>query len=257
LKKRSTLEEEHANGLRKICRITHENLRRPEHRQGSFAQSYDDITRIHERMADNGIQFAASLHQMHEDLLEMASNIERGRKHWKQTGLTAEQRLADTEAAMRKSKAKYDAVADDYDRARTGVGQSGKKFGLKGPKSAAQHEEDLLRKVQAADGDYASKVQLVQSTRAEHLTKGRPDTIKSIQDLIRECDSALTLQMQKFGKSVSPRAVYRADVKKQHSTRSSYCTMVLALVRSKDMRSRAKNRTASAKQSLPLITKRI
>src|SRR5271156_354571 len=186
LKKRSTLEEEHANGLRKICRITHENLRRPEHRQGTFAQSYDDITRIHERMADNGIQFAASLHQMHEDLLEMASNIERGRKHWKQTGLTAEQRLTDAEAAMRKSKAKYDAVADDYDRARTGAGQSGKKFGLKGPKSSAQHEEDLFRKVQAADRDYALKVQSAQSTRADYLTKGRPDTIKSIQDLISE-----------------------------------------------------------------------
>jgi hypothetical protein len=204
LKKRSTLEEEHANGLRKISKATHDNMRRPEHRQGSFANSYDEITRIHERMADNGIQFAASLHQMHEDLLEVASNIERGRKHWKQTGLAAEQRLADTEAAMRKSKAKYDAIAEDYDRARTGDRQSGKKFGLKGPKSAAQLEEDLLRKVQGADTDYASKVQLAQNTRAEHLTKGRPDAVRSIQDLIRECDSALTLQMQKFGKYLDP-----------------------------------------------------
>ena len=152
-------------------------------------------------MADNGIQFAASLHQMHEDLQELASNMERGRKHWKQTGLQAEQRLVDTETAMRKSKAKYDAIAEDYDRARTGDRQAGKKFGLKGPKSAAQHEEDLLRKVQAADSDYGSKVQMAQSARAEHLTKGRPDTVRSIQELIRECDSALTLQMQKFGKS--------------------------------------------------------
>jgi hypothetical protein len=151
-------------------------------------------------MADNGLQFATSLHQMHEDLLEMVSNIERGRKHCKQTGLAAEQRLIDAEAAMRKSKAKYDSIADDYDKVRTGDRQSGKKFGLKGPKSAAQHEEELLRKVQAADGDYSSKVQLAQSTRAEHLSKGRPETAKSIQDLIRECDSALTLQMQKFGK---------------------------------------------------------
>lgn len=196
LKKRSTLEEEHATGLRKICRITHENLRRPEHRQGSFSQSYDEVTRIHERMADNGIQFAASLHQMHEDLLEMASHIERGRKHWKQTGLAAEQRLAETEAAMRKSKAKYDSIAEDYDRARTGDRQPGKLFGLKGPKL----EEDLLRKVQAADGEYGSKVQVAQSARSEIISRSRPEAVKSLQDLIRECDSALTLQMQKFGK---------------------------------------------------------
>ncbi|KAA8576045.1 hypothetical protein EYC84_006208 [Monilinia fructicola] len=128
--------------------------------------------------------FGVSLHQMHDDLMEMASNMEKGRKHWKNTGLAAEQRAADAEAAMRKSKVKYDALADEYDRARTGDRQSGKIFGLKGPKSAAQHEEDLLRKVQAADADYASK--------------SKAEAVKALEDLIQECDSALTLQMQKF-----------------------------------------------------------
>ncbi|KAH9216172.1 hypothetical protein DL95DRAFT_363611 [Leptodontidium sp. 2 PMI_412] len=198
LKKRSTLEEEHSNGLKKLCRITAENIRRPEHRHGSFLQSYEEVTNIHERMSDNGAQFATSLHQMHEDLLEIALNIERGRKHWKTTGLTAEQRVADAEAAMRKSKAKYDSLAEDYDRAKTGDRQQSKKFGLKGPKSAQQHEEDLLRKLRAADEDYAAKVQAAQSQKAELLSKTRPDAVKALEDLIKECDSALTLQMQKF-----------------------------------------------------------
>jgi hypothetical protein len=201
LKKRSTLEEEHSNGLKKLCRLTTESIRRPEHRHGTFLHSYEEVTNIHERMADNGAQFASSLHQMHEDLLELASNMERGRKHWKATGLAAEQRVADIEAAMRKSKAKYDGLAEDYDRARTGDRQSGKIFGLKGPKSAAQHEEDLLKKVQAADADYASKVQTAQAQRAELWSKLRPEAVKALQDLIKECDSALTLQMQKFGES--------------------------------------------------------
>lgn len=161
------------------------------------------MTNIHERMSDNGAQFATSLHQMHEDLLEIASNIERGRKHWKTTGLTAEQRVAEAEAAMRKSKAKYDSLAEDYDRAKTGDRQQVKKFGLKGPKSAQQHEEDLLRKLRAADEDYATKVQAAQSQRAELLAKTRPEAVKALEDLIKECDSALTLQMQKFGKSIS------------------------------------------------------
>ncbi|KFX99853.1 hypothetical protein V490_01598, partial [Pseudogymnoascus sp. VKM F-3557] len=215
LQKRSKLEEDHSIGLKKISRITHDNLRRPEHRQGSFIASYDEVTRIHDRMAENGAQFAASLYQMHEDMLEMAANVERGRKHWKTTGLSAEQRLVDAESAMRKSKAKYDTLAEDYDRARTGDRQSTKKFGLKGPKSAAQHEEDLLRKAQAADADYASKVNTAQSVRHEHLSRGRPEAVKGLMDLINECDSALALQMQKFaafneklllhnGMSVSP-----------------------------------------------------
>lgn len=149
-------------------------------------------------MAENGVQFASSLHQMHDDLVELATNMERGRKQWKQTGLTAEQRVIDAENLMRKAKSKYDSLAEDYERTRTGDRQAGKKFGLKGPKSAAQHEEDLLRKVQAADQDYASKVQIAQQQRKELLASQRPQAVKAVQDLIRECDAALTLQLQKF-----------------------------------------------------------
>ena len=200
LKKRSTLEEEHAQGLRKLCRGTHESARRPDNRQGSYVQNYDEVVRIHERMADNGIQFALSLHQMQEDLHDLAANMERGRKQWKQTGLSAEKRVQDSESLMEKAKAKYDSLAEDYDRARTGDKQSGRVFGLKGPKSAAQHEEDLNRKLQAADTDYSSKVQAAQSQRQELLTSSRPQALQALQEIINECDSGLTLQLQKFGR---------------------------------------------------------
>ena len=151
-------------------------------------------------MADNGVQFALSLHQMHEDLQDLTMNMERGRKHWKQTGLSAEKRVQDSESLMEKAKAKYDALAEDYDRARTGDKQSGRVFGLKGPKSAAQHEEDLNRKLQAADADYQSKVQQARSSRQELINTLRPQAIKGLLDTIKECDSGLTLQLQKFGK---------------------------------------------------------
>ncbi|KAI4110651.1 MAG: hypothetical protein LQ339_001227 [Xanthoria mediterranea] len=198
LKKRSTLEEEHAQGLKKICKSSHESSRRPDNRQGSYAQHYDEVIGIHDRLADNGVQFALSIHQMHEDLHDLAVNIERGRKQWKQTGLNAEKRVQDSEALMEKAKAKYDSLADDYDRARTGDKQSGRVFGLKGPKSAAQHEEDLNRKMQAADADYASKVQTARSQRQELISTQRPQAVKAILDLINECDAGLTLQLQKF-----------------------------------------------------------
>ena len=198
MKKRAALEEEHAQGLKKLCRTSHDTTRRPESRQGSYSRSFDEITRIHDNMADNGIQFALSLHQMHEDLQELAAEKDRSRKQWKQTGLSAEKRVQDSEAAMEKAKAKYNYLAEDYDRARTGDKQTGR-FGLKGPKSAAQVEEDLHRKVQAADTDYAFKVQTAQGLRRELVSTSRPQTAQALQQLINECDSGLTLQMQKFG----------------------------------------------------------
>lgn len=147
-------------------------------------------------MADHGLHFAMSVHQMSDDLQEMASNVERGRKHWKHTGLSSEQRLQDAEAATVKAKSKYDVLAEQYDRARTGDRQSGR-FGLK-TKSAAQQEEDLHRKVQAADADYLTKVQGAQASRQELVTSLRPQAVRALTDLIVECDSGVTLQLQKL-----------------------------------------------------------
>ncbi|KAB8267971.1 hypothetical protein BDV30DRAFT_21804 [Aspergillus minisclerotigenes] len=197
LKKRSSLEEEHAQGLRKLSRSLLDASVRTDNRQGTYGQSHNDLSRFHDRMADHGLQFAVSLQQMADNLHELASNIERGRKQWKQTGLNAEKRVMEAEAAAEKAKAKYESLAEQYDRVKTGDKQSGK-FGLKGPKSAAQHEEELLRKVQNADSDYASKVQAAQAARQELVSTHRPQAVHNIQQLISECDSGLTLQMQKF-----------------------------------------------------------
>ncbi|GFF45738.1 Rho GTPase activator (Rgd1), putative [Aspergillus lentulus] len=197
LKKRSSLEEEHAQGLRKLSRSLNDAANRPDNRQGTYGSSYNDLNRFHERMADHGLQFAVSLQQMADDLHELATNIEKGRKQWKQTGLSAEKRVTEAEAAAEKAKAKYESLAEQYDRVKTGDKQGGK-FGLKGHKSAAQHEEELLRKVQNADGDYAAKVTAAQAARRELISTHRPQAVQNIQKLIAECDSGLTLQLQKF-----------------------------------------------------------
>lgn len=198
MKKRSAIEEEHAQSLKKVSRTSTESLRRPDSRQGTFARGYEDISRIQERMADNGIQFALSLHQMHEDLQELAADKELGRKEWKHKGLLWEKRVVDAQTAMDKAKGKYNSLAEDYDRARTGERQTAR-FGLKGPKSAAQVEEDLHRRMLAADTEYASKVQIAQHLQQELVTALRPQAIKSVEYLINECDAGLSLQMQKFG----------------------------------------------------------
>jgi hypothetical protein len=199
LKKRSHLEDEQAQSLKKHCRITQENMRRADHRQGSFSQIYDEMMFMQERMAENGIQFASSLQQMHDDLIELAAVAERSRKSWKANGLAAEQKVADLETAMRKSKAKYDSLAEEYDRARAGeVKQSGKVFGAFKNKPAAQQEAELLKKAEAADQTYQNHVTTLQIEKAQLETSTRPDAIKSLQELIREIDSGLTLQMQKF-----------------------------------------------------------
>ncbi|KUL83927.1 hypothetical protein ZTR_06837 [Talaromyces verruculosus] len=197
LKKRSVLEDEHAQGLKKLARQTQELAHKPETRQGTYRRAQDEITRIHEQMADHGLQFAVSLYQMSVDLSELSENIEKSRKQWKASGLAAEKKVTDAEALVEKAKAKYDTLAEQYDRVKTGDKQGGK-FGLKGHKSAVQQEEELSRKVQNADADYQAKVQAAQSARKELLASHRPQTIHQLRQLIFECDSGVTLQLQKY-----------------------------------------------------------
>lgn len=197
LRERAILEEKHANGLKKLTRSTQELVRRPENRQGSFGQSYEEMTRIQDRMADNGMEFAQNLHMMAEELQDLAAGSERGRKEWKHKGLDAEQRATDAELTMEKAKARYFSLAEQYDRARTGERQ-GKSFGLKGPKSAAQQEEALLSKVQNADAEYSDRVQAARSQRQELISSSRPQALRELQNCIMECDAGLGMQLQKF-----------------------------------------------------------
>lgn len=181
--------------------MTQENMHRPEHREGTFAHAYDEMMVIHDRMADNAAQFAQSLHQMHDDLLELATVAERNRKGWKTNALAAEQKVADLEAAMRKSKSKYDSLAEEYDRVRTGEGKQGRVLGAFKQKSAAQQEEDLLKKVQMADQTYHGTVLALQGDKSALESSTRPEAVKALQDITKETDSGLLLQMQKFGTS--------------------------------------------------------
>ena len=63
-----------------------------------------DVSKVHDKMAENGIQFASSLHQMHDDLAELTANMERGRKRWKEQGLNNEKRVKEAELLMEKAK---------------------------------------------------------------------------------------------------------------------------------------------------------
>ncbi|KAF4548483.1 RhoGAP domain-containing protein 2 [Elsinoe fawcettii] len=197
LKKRSVMEDDHQKSMKRLIKTTEEALHHTESRQGSYRRQMEEALKTHAKMANNTNSFALSLGQMHEDLTQLTNNMERGRKEWKHEGLSAEKRASDAEALMNRAKAKYDGLADDYDRAKTGDVKGKAKF-IKGPKSAAQYEEGVLQKLQVADNDYQEKVQAAKAQRDELIKSMRPRAVKALLDLIRECDSALAMQLQKY-----------------------------------------------------------
>ncbi|KAK5736462.1 Rho GTPase-activating protein [Elasticomyces elasticus] len=198
LQKRSKLEEDQAKELKKLAALHIDSVRKSEVRGGSFATQVTEVMKVHDRMAENGMQFALSLHQMHEDLNVLTANMERGRKVAKHEGLEAEKRASDAEAAMQKAKSKYDSLAEEYDRAKTGDTKGSRRMGLKGPKSQEQYEENLQRKLQVADSDYEERVRAAKSQRDSLVSQLRPKMVRQLRELCKECDAGVTLQLQKF-----------------------------------------------------------
>lgn len=194
------MEDDHAKDMQRLCRSTADAVASRDARPASFAFQFDEVIKMHLSIADNETSFGLNLHRMSEDLEDLARNIEQQRKQWKATGLSAEHRVQSAEKALDKAKQKYDSLAEDYDHAKTGDRVSGRGFSFR-PKSGANLEEDLLRKLNAGDADYQSKVQQAQSLRQDLVTSARPQTVQALLQLIKECDAAVTLQLQKFGKS--------------------------------------------------------
>ncbi|KAK6353395.1 hypothetical protein TWF696_005361 [Orbilia brochopaga] len=195
LKKRAQIEEDHAFGLKKLCRITHDTIHRDDGpRRGTLMTGLEESNRVHDRLADNGIAFATALNTMSEELTELANNIDRGRKQWKQAALNSEKKGPDSFHALEKLKAKADGFAEEYERILNG-GRSNKHFGLGGGRHP---EEDARRKLEMADMEYQKQVEMTNRVHHELFHNERPQTVKALKDMILECDAGLSLQLQKF-----------------------------------------------------------
>jgi hypothetical protein len=196
VKKTAMVEGDNIASVRKLARLTREALKKPDTRQGTYARQVDELVKLNERSCDVSNSFVAALHIMHDELSELSKAIEKSRKSVKETSLRQEKSLSEAEQASEKAKSKYDSLCEEFERMRTGD-PTKTKFGFKHARTP-QHEEELHKKVMAAESEYQLRVDGAQNLRRELITKSRPATVKQLKDLILECDAAMSLQLQKY-----------------------------------------------------------
>lgn len=196
VKKAAISESEHLNSLKKNARATRDAVKRPDVRQGTFGTQFNEIVRINERLCDVGNSYVAALHIMHDELTELAKNVEKSRKSIKEVCVRNEKNAVDAEQAVEKAQSKYNSLCEEYEKMRVGD-PTKNKFGFKQSRTP-QHEEDLHKKVTLAEADFQQKVDTNQRIRRDLLTKLRPSSVKQLKDLILEIDSAISYQLQKY-----------------------------------------------------------
>lgn len=153
----------------------------------------DDIMGMNERLADVSNAFVNALHSMHDELLELAKTNEKSRKTLKETCMRHEKAVIDAEQNAEKARNTYNKLCEEMERMK-----DPNKTSFFKTKNTPQHEQELTGKISTAEAEYRQRVNTVQRLRKELVSSLRPQNIKQLKDHILECDSGISLQLQKY-----------------------------------------------------------
>lgn len=193
IKKRATLESERVQDLKRLSKATHETIRRSEYRQGTFARQFDEALTFDERIFDSSLAFVTALHSMHDELVDLSKSSHKTRKILKDSCFRNEKNLMDAEANAEKAKTRYYGLCEDMEKLKD---PSKTKFFK--AKNTQQQEQELQTKINLAEQEYYSKVESAKTLRKDLVDTLRPHSAKDLENLIFECDSGISYQLQKL-----------------------------------------------------------
>ncbi|KAG7734676.1 hypothetical protein KL948_000242 [Ogataea haglerorum] len=199
LKRKQNYEENYARDVKRAVTSCKSSIKsNTSISKGSFVESLDKIISFDDRiLVDVRSPYSKALEKMQDELTSVSATFVRLRKQLKEEGHKREKEVQDAINQAEKSKNRYYSLCNDLERLRQSD-QSQKKITLQGRKTGSQQEEELVRKINAADQDYNAKANASQKLKNELVNTHRPRISKKLQDLILELDTALQLQLQKY-----------------------------------------------------------
>ncbi|KAM9897112.1 hypothetical protein OXX69_010391 [Metschnikowia pulcherrima] len=196
VKRKAMIEDEHYSSLKKHSSSLRTGMKASKTiKSDNFAKKFDSIVEFDEKLYSVGNSYVTALNIMHDELVSLINTVSRSRKSIKEECKRKEKECSDAILLAEKAKQKYHHLCDDLEKVRTS--DPNKKSFLKN-KTAEQQEDELQRKVDAADSDYKSKVSHSRKIKDEILMIHRPMHSKKLKNLILEIDIAMNVQLQKF-----------------------------------------------------------
>lgn len=196
VKKKAQIEDEHYNQLKKFANQARTAMKASTKiKADSFSSRMDQIIEFDERIYGPGSSFVKAMNVMYDEMSSLIGTVSRSRKVIKDDAKRREKECQDAIISAEKAKQKYYHLCDDLEKLKTS--DPNKKSFLKN-KTVEQQEDDLQRKVDAADQDYMAKVSTCKRLKDEILMLHRPATSKKLKNLILEMDIAMNVQLQKY-----------------------------------------------------------
>ncbi|KAF5112591.1 hypothetical protein DV454_004132 [Geotrichum candidum] len=194
-KKRAAIEADRVADANKLGRHTKDAMRRDGGRQGTLVRQFDELIDANERIMDAVSVFVTALHAMHDELSELAKKNEKSRKALKESSMRDEKNLIEAEQNAEKARSKYVSLCEEMERLKDP--NKGAKFGFN-KKNTPQHEQELQTKINSAESEYRQRVYTAEKQRKDLVNQIRPQNVRKLMNHIMECDSGISLQLQKY-----------------------------------------------------------
>lgn len=238
VKKKALIEDEHYNQLKKFASHTRSTMKNSmKLKNDSFSNKLDTIIEFDEKLFNVGGSYVKALNVMFDELTALVGTVSRSRKTIKDEMKRKEKDCLDSVMAAEKAKQKYYHLCDDLDKLKASDPNK-KSFSLKN-KSAEQQEDDLQRKVDAADQDYRLKVTTCKKLKDEILMMHRPASSKKLKNLILEMDIAMNVQLQKYAtwneNLIMNSGVLISPLKQEGSSKTSMKSLASSIDNEKDL----------------------
>ncbi|CUM52693.1 uncharacterized protein AC631_00601 [Debaryomyces fabryi] len=238
VKKKAVIEDEHYNQLKKFASHTRTTMKgSTKLKNDSFSSKLDSIIEFDEKLFNVGSSYVKALNVMYDELTSLIGTVSRSRKTIKDESKRKEKECLDSVMTAEKAKQKYYHLCDDLEKLKASDPNK-KSFSLKN-KSAEQQEDDLQRKVDAADQDYKLRVTTCKKLKDEILMLHRPASSKKLKNLILEMDIAMNVQLQKYAtwneNLIMNSGVLISPLKQEGSSKTSMKALASAIDNEKDL----------------------
>lgn len=115
-KKRAIVEDEYGRALSKTARAAHEAYALSDGKAGTFVSAWQSSMKLHDIIAENRMKFGARLHEMAEELGNLAKEVEKSRKATKDLSSRYERALQESEVTLEKAKVRFESTHEELER---------------------------------------------------------------------------------------------------------------------------------------------
>lgn len=214
LKKRAALEEEYAQGLKKIVRASMSDYTGNDVRAGTYGTSWVHMIQNQDIISENHFRFATKLTNISDDIASLVHDAEHNRKQARDLGFRLEKNLLEAESTADRARLRLDSATEDLDRVllikagdprandKRSIGMPFSKgsslFKSKNPQQMARNEDECRAKKGHAHDTLRSEAQTAQAKRQEYFQQQLPQILRAYKESLDELETGLQFQLMRY-----------------------------------------------------------